>query len=114
MRRRRSRRLRRQQRRPHARSRPPRRRTPWVARAFPITVDGLVLAALRRGDDGRRWLALGLAVSVAANILADYPTIATDAGPIISAIPPLALYGTHRLLHSDGPDPQARTAAPAT
>jgi hypothetical protein len=71
----------------------------WIARAFPITVDGLVLAALRRGVDGRRWLALGAAVSIAANVLAQFPEQAAAAGPIVSAWPPLALYGTHRLLH---------------
>jgi hypothetical protein len=70
----------------------------WIARAFPITVDGLVLAALRRGEDGRRWLALGAAVSVAANVLAQFPEQAAAAGPVVSAWPPLALYGTHRLL----------------
>lgn len=71
----------------------------WLARAFPITVDGLALAALRRGDDGRRWLALALVVSVAGNVLAQFPEMAATAGPVVSAWPPLALYGTHRLLH---------------
>lgn len=70
----------------------------WIARAFPLTVDGLVIAALRRGETGRRWLVLGLAVSVAANVVAKYPNVAADAGPVVSAWPPLALYGTHRLL----------------
>lgn len=46
----------------------------WLARAFPLTVDGLALAALRRGDAGRRWLALALAVSVAANVGAQFPS----------------------------------------
>jgi hypothetical protein len=32
----------------------------WLARAFPVTVDGLVLAALRRGPQGRWWLRLGV------------------------------------------------------
>lgn len=72
----------------------------WIARAFPITVDGLVLAALRRGRPGRWWLALGVAVSVAANMLSRYPDLAATAGPVISAWPPLALFGTHRLLHA--------------
>jgi hypothetical protein len=72
----------------------------WIARALPITVDGLVLAALRRGRAGRWWLALGIAVSVAANMLARYPDLAATAGPIVSAWPPLALFGTHRLLHT--------------
>jgi hypothetical protein len=40
----------------------------WLARAFPLTVDGLAVAALRRGDAGRRLLALALAASVAANV----------------------------------------------
>lgn len=70
----------------------------WIARAFPVTVDGLVLAALRRGEQGRHWLALGAAVSVAANVLAQFPEAAASAGPVVSAWPPLPLYGTHRLL----------------
>jgi hypothetical protein len=69
----------------------------WIARAFPITVDGLVLAALRRGRQGRWWLGLGIAASVAANMLSRYPELAATAGPVISAWPPLALFGTHRL-----------------
>lgn len=81
----------------------------WIARAWPITVDGLVLAALRRGERGRGWLALGAAVSVAANVLAQYPELAANAGPVISAWPPVALYGTHRLLH--GKRRPARTDA---
>lgn len=72
----------------------------WIARAFPITVDGLALAALRRGDAGRAWLAFALAVSVAANVLAQFPELAQMAGPAVSAFPPVALYGTHRLVHS--------------
>jgi hypothetical protein len=72
----------------------------WIARTFPVTVDGLVLAALRRGRPGRWWLALGIAVSVAANMLARYPDLAATAGPIVSGWPPLALFGTHRLLHT--------------
>jgi hypothetical protein len=71
-----------------------------IARAFPITVDGLVLAALRCGDRGRHWLRLGIAVSVAANVLAQFPEVAASAGPVISAWPPVALYGTHRLVKS--------------
>jgi hypothetical protein len=71
----------------------------WIARAWPITVDGLVIAALRRGHAGRWWLALGIAVSMAANVLAQYPELAVSAGPFVSAWPPVALYGTHRLLH---------------
>jgi hypothetical protein len=87
----------------------------WIARAFPVTVDGLVLAALRRGEDGRGWLALGAAVSVAANVLAQFPELAATAGPVVSAWPPLALYGTHRLLAGrqprlDGTMPGQETA----
>jgi hypothetical protein len=70
----------------------------WIARAWPVTVDGLVLAALRRGREGRLWLALGIAVSMAANVLAQFPELAASAGPFVSAWPPVALYGTHRLL----------------
>jgi hypothetical protein len=87
----------------------------WIARAFPITVDGLVLAAIRRGPAGRRWLALAAAVSVAANVLAQYPHHAAAAGPIVSAWPPLALYGTHCLLHTARagvtPDPPPHRAS---
>jgi hypothetical protein len=72
----------------------------WIARAFPLTVDGLVLAALRRGRQGRWWLGLGIAVSIAANMLARYPDLAATAGPVVSAWPPIALFGTHRLLHA--------------
>lgn len=71
----------------------------WLARAFPITVDGLVLAAIRRGESGRWWLLLGLVVSVGANVLAQYPATVAQLTPAVSAWPPLALYGTHRLLH---------------
>jgi uncharacterized membrane protein YhhN len=74
----------------------------WLARAFPITVDGLALAALRRGTAGRWWLVFALAVSVAGNVLAQFPEAAATAGPAVSAWPPLALYGTHRLLHGGG------------
>jgi hypothetical protein len=41
-----------------------------------LTVDGLGLAALRRNRHGRRWLAIGIAVSVAAKMLARYPDLA--------------------------------------
>ena len=71
----------------------------WIAHLFPVTVDGLVLAALRRGQSGRWWLLLGLAVSVGANVLSQYPHMIDQLGPAVSAWPPLALYGTHRLLH---------------
>jgi hypothetical protein len=46
-----------------------------------------------------RGLALGAAVSIAANVLAQFPDQAAAAGPIVSAWPPRAFYGTHRLLH---------------
>jgi hypothetical protein len=36
----------------------------WIARAFPITIDGLVLAAIRRGPAGRRSLAQSIRNSV--------------------------------------------------
>ncbi|HMG43558.1 MAG TPA: DUF2637 domain-containing protein [Acidimicrobiales bacterium] len=48
----------------------------WIARMFPITVDGVVFIALRLGGpEGRWWLALGIAVSIAANVAAADPTI---------------------------------------
>jgi hypothetical protein len=50
---------------------------------------------------------LGIAVSVAANMLARYPDLAATAGPIVSAWPPLALFGTHRLLHTRKSAPDA-------
>lgn len=75
----------------------------WIARAFPITVDGLVIAALRRGEEGRRWLGLAVFISVATNVLAQFPEHAEVLGPAVSAWPPLALYGTHRLLHRQDP-----------
>lgn len=71
----------------------------WLARAFPITVDGLVLAAIRRGESGRWWLVLGLVVSVGANVLAQFPATVDQIAPAVAAWPPVALYGTHRLLH---------------
>ena len=73
----------------------------WIARAWPITVDGLVIAALRRGEAGLPWLVLGLAVSIGSNVLAQYPDVVADVAPAIAAWPPLALYGTHRLLHRE-------------
>lgn len=72
----------------------------WIARVFPITVDGLVLAALRRGDAGKWWLRLALAVSVAANVAAADPT---PTGWAVAAWPPLALLGTHKLLQTSRP-----------
>jgi hypothetical protein len=77
----------------------------WMARAFPVTVDGLVLAALRRGPQGRWWLRLGVVVSVAANVLSRYPELAQAAGPVVSAWPPLALYGpiaSYRVVEAEG------------
>jgi hypothetical protein len=71
----------------------------WIARAWPVTVDGLAYAALRRGQAGRWWLVLSLAVSVGANVVAQFPELAASAAPVVSAWPPVALYGTHRLLH---------------
>ncbi len=68
----------------------------WIARLFPITVDGLVLIALRhRSREARWWLALGIAVSIAANVAAAHPTLQ---GRLVAAWPPLALLGAHRLI----------------
>jgi hypothetical protein len=72
----------------------------WIAKAWPITVDGLAFAALRRGRSGRTWLGLSLAISIAANVIAQFPELAEMAGPVVAAWPPVALYGTHRLLHN--------------
>jgi len=71
----------------------------WVARAIPLTVDGLVLAALRRGGPGRPWLLLGLAASVAGNVLSHYPAAVVTVAPGISAWPAVALYGCHCLVN---------------
>lgn len=67
-----------------------------IAHAVPLTVDGLVVAALWAGDRGRWWLRLALAVSVAANVAAAEPT---TLGYAVAGWPPLALYGCDRLLH---------------
>jgi hypothetical protein len=71
----------------------------WLARAFPVTVDGLAVSALRRGEHGRRWLVLARAMSVAANVQAQFPDLAAQTGPVVAAVPPVALYGCHRLPH---------------
>jgi hypothetical protein len=84
----------------------------WIARAWPITVDGLVIAALRRGHDGRTWLAVGIAVSIGANVFAQFPGLAESAGPFVSAWPPIALYGAHRLSHARRHPPAGPTEAP--
>jgi len=72
----------------------------WIARAWPITVDGLAIAALRRGERGRPWLLLALAVSIASNVLAGYPETVATIAPAVKAWPPLALFGCHVLLHA--------------
>lgn len=72
----------------------------WIARAWPITVDGLAIAALRRGERGRPWLLLALAVSIASNVLAGYPEMVDTIAPAVKAWPPLALFGCHVLLHA--------------
>jgi hypothetical protein len=41
---------------------------------------------------------LVVAVVAAANVLAQFPEYAHTVDPAVSAWPPLALYGTHRLL----------------
>lgn len=80
----------------------------WIARAWPVTVDGLVVAALRCGHRGRNWLVAGLLVSVAANVLAQHPDHIATAGPIVAAWPPIALFGTHRLYHRRPAAPKDR------
>jgi hypothetical protein len=70
----------------------------YLAWAWPLTVDGLAYAALRRGETGKFWLAVTLLISVSANVVARFPETAMAIGPFISAWPPLALYGTHRLM----------------
>lgn len=80
----------------------------WIARAWPITVDGLALVALRKGDEARRWLGLSLLVSVGANVIAQDPVRAADMAPFVSAWPPLALYGCHRIAHPRPKRPRRR------
>lgn len=70
-----------------------------VSWGWPLTVDGLAIVALRRGHAGRRWLWLALGVSVAANVLSQYPETVERVAPGIAAWPPLALLGCHQLLH---------------
>jgi hypothetical protein len=56
-----------------------------------------MLIALRHNSrEARWWLALGIAVSVAANIAAAHPTLE---GRLVAAWPPLSLLGAHRLIH---------------
>lgn len=69
----------------------------WAARAWPITVDGLAIVALRRGEPGRPWLLLAVAVSVASNVLSKYPELVVTIAPAVSAWPPVALFGIHRM-----------------
>lgn len=69
----------------------------WIAWLWPVSVDGLVYAALRRNS--RYWVVVGLAVSVAANVLTHYPEVVESVAWAISAWPPIALLGTHWLLH---------------
>lgn len=67
-----------------------------IAWILPLSVDGLVVAALLAGPRGRWWLAGALAASVAANIASADPTVI---GRLVAAWPPVALLGTHRLLY---------------
>lgn len=68
----------------------------WIALTVPLTVDGLVLAALWARERGRWWLGGALVVSMAANMTAADPTLI---GYLVAGWPPLALFGTHRLLY---------------
>jgi hypothetical protein len=70
----------------------------WLARAFPLTVDGLALAALRPGGRGRAMAGArprGKVSVAAANVGAQVPKHAAAARPLVSAWPPLARFGTH-------------------
>jgi Protein of unknown function (DUF2637) len=68
----------------------------WIARGLPLTVDGLVLASVLSRGRGRWWLAFGLAVSMAGNVAAADPS---PISYLVAGWPPLALFGTHRLLY---------------
>jgi hypothetical protein len=68
----------------------------FIAHLIPLSVDGLAIAALWAGRRGRWWLVLALAASVAANVASAEPT---PEGYAIGAWPPIALIGTHQLLH---------------
>lgn len=86
-----------------------------IAHAVPLTVDGLVIAALWAGRGGRSsrwrdpaawWLGVALVVSMAANVAAAEPT---PLGYAVAAWPPVALFGTHQLLHAGAHDAPARS-----
>lgn len=75
----------------------------WLARAWPVTVDGLVVVAMRRdGAAGRWWLYVALMVSLASNVAAQYPDMVASYPPIriaVAAWPALAFAGVHHLTH---------------
>lgn len=70
---------------------------------------GVSYAAIRASHRGRTWLALGLVASIAANIAAQFPHLVATAGRLVSAWPPLARFGTHRLLDTPTHPPPPRT-----
>jgi hypothetical protein len=75
----------------------------WLARAWPITVDGLVVVAMRhRGPAGRWWLCVALGVSLLSNVAAQFPEIVGTTPAIriaVAAWPALAFAGVHQLTH---------------
>ncbi|SNS61239.1 Protein of unknown function [Asanoa hainanensis] len=92
--------------------------SPALAAMLPLSVDGLVLVATVALGDGRRhrgsaWVALavGVAASLAANVMA------ADASPVsrvVSAWPAVALLLTVEVLARSGRTPATATPATAT
>lgn len=71
-----------------------------IALLWPFTVDGLAFVAMRAGN--RLWLRVGLAISVATNVIARAPELTAHgltplvlAGVAIAAWPPISAYGVH-------------------
>ena len=74
---------------------------PWqIAVLWPFTVDGLAFVAMRANN--RLWLRVGLAISIATNVIARAPELTEQgltplviAGVAIAAWPPVSVYGVH-------------------
>lgn len=80
----------------------------WRAWLFPVSVDGLITAAslviyvARAGHRGRKLayfsLALGIAVSIAANLLSAIVSLPMWVGWSVTAWPPIALFLAYELM----------------
>lgn len=71
-----------------------------IALLWPVTVDGLAFVSMRHGN--RLWLRIGLAISIATNVVARAPELTEHgltplviAGLAIAAWPPISVYGVH-------------------